>query len=219
MTRGRILFIEDDGALRDLVARELRTLGYEVIEAGTGGDGLGEAALKAFDLAVLDLNLPDMDGLEVAERLRDDEVPILMLTARTDVDSRVAGLYAGASDYVPKPFDVRELVARVHVRMRESAGSDVLEYGSLRLQVETRTLRAGGREVVLPEREAELLRLLLAHPGKVFTRDELERRLYDGELPESNTVQVFVSQVRRKLADLGENDVIQTVRGKGYTVA
>lgn len=219
MTRGRILFIEDDAALRDLVARELRTLGYEVIEAGTGGDGLGEAALKAFDLAVLDLNLPDMDGLEVAERLRDDEVPILMLTARTDVDSRVAGLYAGASDYVPKPFDVRELVARVHVRMRESAGSDVLEYGSLRLQVETRTLRAGGREVVLPEREAELLRLLLAHPGKVFTRDELERRLYDGELPESNTVQVFVSQVRKKLADLGENDVIQTVRGKGYTVA
>lgn len=219
MTRGRILFIEDDAALRDLVARELRTLGYEVIEAGTGGEGLGEAALKAFDLAVLDLNLPDMDGLEVAERLRDDEVPILMLTARTDVDSRVAGLYAGASDYVPKPFDVRELVARVHVRMRESAGSDVLEYGSLRLHVEARALRSGEREVVLPEREAELLRLLLAHPGKVFTREDLERRLYDGELPESNTVQVFVSQVRKKLADLGENDVIQTVRGKGYTVA
>lgn len=219
MRRGAILVIEDDRGLSSLVAEELREYGYDVVEAASGGDGLAHAALQPFDLVLLDLNLPDLDGLEVAERLRDDELPILMMTARSDVESRLVGLYAGASDYLSKPFDVRELLARVHARIRERLGGDVLRHGALEFEVATRTARSAGRTVILPEREGELLRLLLAHKGRVFSRDELEHRLYDGVPPASNTVQVYVSQVRRKLAGIGVDQVVRTVRGKGYTVA
>lgn len=219
MKHGTILLIEDDRALSSLVAVELRACGYDVVEAASGGDGLAHAALQPFDLVLLDLNLPDVDGLEVAERLRDDELPILMMTARSDVESRLVGLYAGASDYLTKPFDVRELLARVHARIRERLGGDVLRHGTLEFEVATRTARADGRTVTLPDREGELLRLLLAHKGRVFSRDELEHRLYGGEPPGSNTVQVYVSQVRRKLAGIGVDQVVRTVRGKGYTVA
>lgn len=219
MRHGTILVIEDDRTLCALVASELRECGYEVVEATSGSDGLAHAAQRPFDLVLLDLNLPDVDGLEVAERLRDDELPILMMTARADVESRLAGLYAGASDYLPKPFDVRELMARVHARLRDRLGGDVLRHGPLEFEVVTRTARADGKSVTLPAREGELLRLLLAHKGRVFSRDELEHRLYDGDPPASNTVQVFVSQLRRRLAQIGVDQVVRTVRGKGYTVA
>lgn len=219
MRRGRILVIEDDPALAGLVAEELRAGGYDVTHAATGGDGLAEAALQPFDLVLLDLGLPDVDGLEVAERLRDDDVPILMVTARGDVESRVQGLYAGASDYLTKPFDVRELVARVHARLRETLGGEVLRHGELEFVPDTRTVRVAERTLILPEREGEVLRLLLAHPGRVFSRAELEHRIYQGEPPTSNTVQVYISQLRRKLAELGLGPVVRTVRGKGYTVA
>lgn len=219
MTRARLLVVEDDPALAKLMASELEAAGYDVATAATGGEGLAEAALRPFDLVLLDLGLPDLDGLEVAERLRDDGVAILMVTARADVESRVAGLYAGASDYLAKPFDVRELVARVHARVREVAGDEVLRHGPIAFTPETRTVRAHDASLVLPEREAEVLRLLLAHPGRVFSRDELEHRLYGDEPPASNTVQVYVSQLRRKLGALGAGPVVRTVRGKGYTVA
>lgn len=219
MRRARILVIEDDPALAGLVAEELGAGGYDVTQAATGGDGLAEAALHPFDLVLLDLGLPDVDGLEVAERLRDDGLPILMVTARGDVESRVQGLYAGASDYLTKPFDVRELVARVHARLRETLGGEVLRHGELEYVPDTRTVRVEQRTLVLPEREGEVLRLLLAHPGRVFSRAELEHRVYHGEPPSSNTVQVYISQLRRKLAELGLGPVVRTVRGKGYTVA
>ena len=220
MSRGRILVVEDDPRLRELVRRELTAVGYDVAEAGTGGDGLARALEGDIDLVVLDLNLPDVDGLEVAERLRadGDGVAILMLTARGDLKSKVEGLYAGASDYLTKPFEVQELLARVHVRLRERETPDELRHGELVLQPSSATVRVGDHVIVLPTRECEVLRLLLANRGRVFSKDDLERRLYGADGPGSNTVEVYVYQLRKRLQLLGIDDVIVTVRGKGYLV-
>ena len=219
MTRGELLLIEDDANLRALLVQELTAAGYRVHAVADGTEGLEAAIDHDVDLVLLDLNLPDVDGLEVAERLRDDEVPILMLTARREVDDRVAGLYAGARDYLVKPFDVRELLARVHAQLREGPGAPELHHGAFRYEPDTRTVHGPDGALTLPEREGEVLHRLFAHPGRVFSVDELERRLYGPDLPESNTVQVYVSSLRRKLRGLGADDPIRTVRGKGYTVA
>jgi DNA-binding response OmpR family regulator len=220
VSRGLILVVEDDPRLRELVRRELTAVGYDVAEAGTGGDGLARALEGGIDLVVLDLNLPDVDGLEVAERLRSDGdgVPLLMLTARGDLKSKVEGLYAGASDYLTKPFEVQELLARVHVRLRERETPDELRHGELVLQPSSATVRVGERVIVLPTRECEVLRLLLANRGRVFSKDDLERRLYGADGPSSNTVEVYVYQLRKRLQLLGIDDLIVTVRGKGYLV-
>lgn len=219
MTRGRLLLIEDDARLRTLVRQELSAAGFGIEVAATGGDGLAMTVEQAYDLVILDLNLPDVDGLEIAERLKaDGEVPILMLTARGDVTSRVDGLYAGASDYLTKPFDVRELIARVHVQLRERVAVDRVTHGDLVLDVGSSTASVHEHSVVLPEREGEILRLLLTNPGRVFSRNDLERRLYGSAVPESNTVEVFVYQLRQKLAGIGVQDLIRTIRRKGYMV-
>jgi len=217
--RARILLVEDDPALRDLVARELADAGFDVHAVGRGGDALADAVERPPDLVVLDLGLPDVDGLDVAKRLHEDGVAILMLTARTQVEARVEGLYAGASDYMTKPFDVRELLARVHAHVRDRGnGGEEIVHGAIRLHVESGTVTVGEASEVLPTREADLLQLLLAHPGKVFPREELEHRLYGIESPDSNAVQVYVSRLRRTLAGLGAENAIVTLRGKGYTV-
>jgi len=214
-----VLVVEDDARLRGLVREALEATGHRVTAVGTGGDALLRALEGGIDLVLLDLNLPDVDGIEVARRLADEGVPIVMLTARGDVASRVEGLYAGAADYVTKPFELQELLARVHVRLRErGAGEGAIERAGLRLQTDVRTLWAGDAQVTLPEREAELLRLLLTHPGRVFSREDLEVRLYGDDPPDSNTVEVFVYQLRRRIRALGAADPIRTVRGKGYTV-
>ena len=220
MSVATVLVVEDDARLRELVRRELEAVGYRVVEAASGGDGLARALDGDIDLVVLDLNLPDVDGIEVAERLRADvgDVPILMLTARADVKSKVEGLYAGASDYLTKPFAVQELVARVHVRLRERETPDELRHGDLVLQPSSATVRVDGRVGVLPERECEVLRLLLANRGRVFSKDDLERRLYGSDGPGSNTIEVYVYQLRKRLQLLGVDDLIVTVRGKGYLI-
>ena len=214
-----MLAVEDDARLTGLVREALEATGHRVTAVGTGGDALLRALEGGIDLVLLDLNLPDVDGIEIARRLAGEEVPIVMLTARGDIASRVEGLYAGAADYVTKPFELQELLARVHVRLRErGAGEGAVEHAGLRLQADVRTLWAGDAQVTLPEREAELLRLLLTHPGRVFSREDLEARLYGDDLPDSNTVEVFVYQLRRRIKALGVADPIRTVRGKGYTV-
>lgn len=222
MRRGgaRVLLIEDDRDLLRLLEEQLTAVGYRVATAETGADGSFLAETEPFDLVVLDLNLPDMDGIEVAENLKARvEAPILMLTARGDVDSRVEGLYAGASDYVTKPFSVPELIARVHARLRERAGAaEPTRYGDLELDADACAVRLRGSECGLPEREFELLRLLIEQRGKVFSRADLEHRLYGERLPESNTIEVFVHNLRKRLSGLGMDDVIRTVRGKGYLV-
>lgn len=218
--RAHLLVVEDDPRLRSLLQEAFEAAGHRVTLAASGGEGLTAVLAEEPDLVVLDLGLPDVDGMEVARRLREDgDVPILMLTARGDVRSRVEGLYAGAADYMTKPFDLQELMARVHVRLRERrAGDDLLEHRGLSLRMSTQTLHKGGQDVVLPELESRLLELLLRHKGRVFSREDLERRLYGEALPESNTVEVFVYQLRKRLKSLGEPELIRTVRGRGYTV-
>lgn len=218
-TRPRILVVEDDGALARLVVEQLTHAGYRAEAVGLGREALARAAAEPFELVVLDLNLPDVDGIEVAEGLRAvGDAAILMLTARADVDSRVEGLYAGASDYLSKPFSVQELLARVHVRLRERRATGVIRAGDLELDPAALTCRCGERTVVLPERECELLGLLLRHPGRLFSRDDIERALYGPDVPESNTVEVFVYNLRRRLGELGHRQLIRTVRNRGYMV-
>lgn len=214
----RILVVEDDARLRSLLEQELATDGHVVVAVGTAGEGLYRAEEEPYDLLVLDLSLPDGDGLEVAERLRTRrDLPILMLTARADVDSRVRGLYAGAADYMTKPFSVPELLARIHVRLRERWRPDRPSHLDLELDPDASVALGPNGEAILPEREFGLLRMLVERPGRVFPRDEIERALYaDSERPGSNTVEVFVHHLRRKLEQLGTEARIRTVRGKGY---
>ena len=221
----QILVVEDDLRLATLLRQELAHDGHRVTVVHNGTDALLEADERAFDLVILDLNLPDIDGLEVAERLRADahsgsEVSILMLTARGDVGSRVEGLYAGASDYLTKPFSVQELRARVHVRLRErSQPAEVLTFGVLSLEPAAGNCTAAGKPLPLTTLEFRLLELFLTHKGRIFSKEDLEDRLYGAErLPGSNTVEVFVSNLRRKLAAADLQGMIQTVRGMGYVV-
>jgi DNA-binding response OmpR family regulator len=214
----RILVVEDDPRVRELLAEELATAGHRVTTVATAADALFHAEEASFDLMVLDLGLPDGDGVEVAERLQGRcDLPIVMLTARADVESRVRGLYAGAADYVAKPFSLPELLARIHVRLRERSGPARPRHADLSLDPDTATALGPGGEVDLSERELALLRLLVEHPGRLLSRDDLERRLYGpDEVPGSNTVEVFVHHLRRKLDRIGVEPRIRTVRGKGY---
>ena len=217
----KLLVVEDELRLATLLKQELSHDGHRVEVVYNGTDALLKADEEIFDLIVLDLNLPDMDGLEVAARLRgDSDVSILMLTARGDVGSRVEGLYAGASDYLTKPFSVQELLARIHVRLREkSKPADVLTYETLTLEPAAGHCMVGGKTLPLTSLEFRLLELFLTHKGRIFSKEDLEDRLYGAErLPGSNTVEVFVSNLRRKLATADLQGMIQTVRGMGYVV-
>ena len=217
----KILVVEDDLRLATLLKQELSQEGYAVEAVHSGTDALLRCAEEVFDLVILDLNLPDMDGLEVAARLRhDSDVSILMLTARGDVNSRVEGLYAGASDYLTKPFSVQELRARVHVRLRDKGQpAEVLAYGDLVLEPAAGHCTVAGADLPLTSLEFRLLELFLTHKGRIFSKEDLEDRLYGAaKLPGSNTVEVFVSNLRRKLTAAGVERMIQTVRGMGYVV-
>jgi DNA-binding response OmpR family regulator len=220
VARARILVVEDDKRLAKLLTQELAQGGYEATVVHTGTDALVQAQAHTFALILLDLNLPDMDGIEVAERLRGHvEASILMLTARGDVGSRVEGLYAGASDYLTKPFSIHELLARIHVRLRERQTSNTrISHKGLELDPEAGTCLAAGESLVLTAREFTLLNLLLTQRGRTFSKEDLEDRLYGPELPGSNTVEVFISNLRKKLAAAGVPDLISTVRGMGYVV-
>ncbi|HZJ10112.1 MAG TPA: response regulator transcription factor [Trueperaceae bacterium] len=219
----RLLVVEDDTRLALLLEEQLRLAGHGVHLAPDLGSARELLAEHDFDLVILDRNLPDGDGLELAEELARDErsrdsVAVLMLTARADVDSRVAGLYAGASDYLTKPFSVQELLARIHVRLRERGGAEILRYEKLELDPANSSCRVGDQVVLLPEREFAVLHLLLKYRGRLITQDDLERSLYGGDLPESNTVEVFVHNLRRRLKELGLENVIRTVRNRGYII-
>ncbi len=217
----RLLVVEDDKRLAKLLHQELTQEGYTVTVVHHGAEALAAVQEDDYALVILDLNLPDMDGIEVAERLQREEAPpILMLTARGDVASRVEGLYAGASDYLTKPFSLHELLARVHVRLRERKRARApLVYGELTLDPAAGSCSVAGVPLALTAQEFRLLELLLSHQGRVFSRSDLEARLYGADaLPDSNTIEVFVSNVRKKLAAAGADEVIRTVRGMGYVV-
>lgn len=217
MDRQRILIVEDDPQLAQVLVAELRPQ-YETKSVPTGGEALFLAETEPFDLIVLDLNLPDMDGIHVAEELNQKESEILMLTARADVQSRVAGLYAGASDYLAKPFEMAELMARVHARLRSNGQARKLCIGNVELDPDAGSCLIAGERVSLTAQELRLLTLLMENAGRVFGRETIESRLYQGEGPNSNAVESLVSKVRNKLSQAGAGDLIKTVRGLGYVV-
>ncbi len=217
MKTERILIVEDDVRLADVLARELH-VAYDTAIVHTGRDALFRAETETFDLILLDLSLPDMDGIEVAEQLEDGAADIVMLTARSDVGSRVRGLYAGAADYLSKPFEMQELLARVYARLRARGHADVLTWGPVTLSVADRSCLVNGERLDLSAHEHELLATMLANQGRVFSKIDLEDRLYAGRLPSSNAVEALVSRLRKKLANAGVEHAIVTVRGLGYVV-
>ncbi len=217
MSRGRILIVEDDDRLAAAVARELGR-GYETVVVDTGKEALFLAETQRFDLVLLDLNLPDMDGIDVAAQLESNAADVIMLTARSDVASRVRGLYAGAADYVSKPFDMEELMARVYARMRTRSRAGQVRWGRLEMTLADRSCFVDGERMDLSAQEYHLLALLLEHPDRVFSKRTLEDRLYAEQQPDSNAIEVLVSRVRKKLAAVELESMIETIRGLGYVV-
>jgi DNA-binding response OmpR family regulator len=219
----RILVIEDDEEIAQVLQRSLRLEGYEVKLAGDGVQGLEEAHAFLPDLIILDLGLPRLDGVDVARRLRDggDEVPILILTARDALESRVEGLDMGADDYLVKPFERQELLARMRalLRRRPPRGMAPLRVGDLMLNPDTHEVSRGERRIELTQREFELLEYLMRNERLVISRQKLLDEVW-GYDPFSitNTIEVFVSNLRRKLEAGGEPRLLHTVRGAGYVL-
>jgi len=219
-----VLVVEDDAAVRRSVERALSYEGYQVTTAGDGMAGLLAVADKAPDLVVLDVMMPVLDGLAVCRRLRDagDRTPILMLTARHELDDRVAGLDAGADDYLVKPFALQELLARVRALLRRSNPSDdaqTLRVDDLVLDPAARTVRRAGRAIELTKTEFDLLELLMLNARIVLTRDTIYERIWGIDFEtSSNSLDVYVGYLRRKTEGDGETRLIHTVRGVGYVV-
>lgn len=220
----RILVVDDDQAVRDSLRRALILEGYEVDLAEDGKSALRTLAQSSPDAIVLDLQMPDVDGLEVCRRLRasGDGTPVLMLTARDAIGDRVEGLDAGADDYLVKPFDLAELFARLRALLRRKAPSesgDVLRFEDLSLDVLSRTAKRGEREFSLTKIEFELLELFLTHPRQVMTRDMILDLVWGYDFDSgTNSLAVYVGYLRRKTEEGGEPRLIQTVRGVGYVL-
>src|SRR5919109_1687951 len=220
----RIVVVDDDEALRNAVRRALRLEGYDVELAGDGAEGLARLAGLGADLVVLDVLMPVLDGVAVCRRLREsgDRTPILMLTARDAVSDRVAGLDAGADDYLTKPFALEELLARVRALLRRTVNGDphgVLRFADLSLDPATREVRRGEREIELTRTEFLLLELFLLNPRQVLPRSLIFERVWGYDFgPTSNSLEVYVGYLRRKLEAGGEPRLLQTVRGLGYVL-
>ena len=220
---GRVLVVEDDEAIADVLRRTLRQEGHEVRSAGDGVAALALAEEFVPDLVILDLGLPKLDGSEVLRRLRrESDVPILVLTARAELDDRVGELDAGADDYLVKPFERQELLARMRalMRRRPPRGSAALVVGDLRLNPDTREVTRGDREIELTNREFELLEHLMRNERLVVSRERLLEEVWGYDpLAMTNTIDVFISNLRRKLESDGEPRVLHTKRGAGYVVS
>jgi DNA-binding response OmpR family regulator len=219
---GRVLVVEDDDEIADVLRRSLRQEGPQVRTAVDGEEALEAARDFVPDMVVLDLGLPKLDGVEVCRRLREDgDVPILILTARTDTEDRVRGLDAGADDYLVKPFERAELLARLRalMRRRPPRGSASLRVGDLVLNPDTREVVRGRRQLDLTAREFELLEFLMRNQKLVISRERLLEEVW-GYDPTSmtNTIDVFISNLRRKLEEGGEDRLLHTKRGAGYVV-
>lgn len=212
-----ILIVEDEERIASFIEKGLRANGFATTVAGDGGRGLALAGTGVFDLMILDLGLPDVDGLELLRRLRGrgGRMPVIILTARDGVGATVEGLEGGADDYVTKPFRFEELLARVRVRLREepSGEATVLRAGDAVLDLRTRRAHVGDRSVELTAREFALAEMLFRHRGQVLSREQLLDHVwgYDYD-PRSNVVDVYIGYLRRKLG----KDLITSVRGMGY---
>jgi two-component system response regulator MprA len=220
-----IAIVDDDAAIRSALGRALRMENYDVELFEDGLGALKSIQLRAPDAIVLDLQLPDIDGLEICRRIRrsGDATPILMLTARDAVNDRVAGLDVGADDYLVKPFDLAELLARLRALLRRHSFVDgegaVLRFEDLSLNPQTREVKRGARPVELTKIEFDLLELFLHHPRQVLTRDQILDLVWGYNFDSgTNSLAVYIGYLRRKLEEAGEARLIQTVRGVGYAL-
>ncbi len=218
-----ILVVEDDGAVRRSLERALPLHGLRVVAVGDGLEALRVIGRERPAAVVLDVGLPGPDGLRITERLRSDGdgVPVLLLTARGTVEDRVAGLDAGADDYLTKPFALEELVARLRALLRRGVSPDGptrLRFDDVALDVDGRTVHRGDRLVDLTPTEFEILELLLAAPGRVVTRERLVDAIWDGTPVGPNAIEQHVAGLRRRLEEDGGARIVHTVRGSGYVV-
>lgn len=220
-----IAIVDDDGAIRTALGRALRMENYDVELFEDGTSALKSIQLRAPDAIVLDLQLPDIDGLEICRRIRraGDATPILMLTARDAVNDRVEGLDVGADDYLVKPFDLAELLARLRALLRRSSVAEgdetVLRFEDLTLNPQTREVLRGARLIELTKIEFDLLELFLQHPRQVLTRDQILDLVWGYNFDSgTNSLAVYIGYLRRKLEEKEEARLIQTVRGVGYAL-
>lgn len=221
--RMRILLVEDDEHIANFLKRGLKEEGYIVDVAYNGEDGLYLAENEEFDLIILDILLPKLDGFELCSRLRakGNTTPILMLTAKDDIEDRVHGLDIGADDYLVKPFAFEELVARIRalLRRQKSVNSHILKVGDLTLNLFTREVKRGGRTIELTTREFELLKFLMYNPRQVLTRTQIAEHVWSYDFDYfSNVVDVYIRYLREKIDDPFEHKLIHTVRGVGYKI-
>ena len=221
----KILVVDDERAVRESLRRALELEGYRVELAEDGEEALQRLGTAPPDAAILDVLMPGIDGLEVCRRLRADgnAVPVLMLTARAEVDSRVAGLDAGADDYLPKPFALAELLARLRALLRRAGNDDdtgdVLHFSDLELDLGTREVRRGARAIDLTRTEFALLELFLRNPRQVLTRSIIFERVWGYDFgPTSNSLDVYIGYLRRKTEEGGASRLIHTIRGIGYAL-
>ena len=219
----RVLLVEDDDRLASSVANQLRQAGFAVDIVARGEDALRESAISPYDAIVLDLQLPDLDGVEICRRLRERGTPvrIIMATARDGVADRITGLDTGADDYLVKPYSVRELIARLRALLRrpEAALPTVYRVADLELNTATRVARRGERTIDLTTKEFVVLEYMMRNAGRVLTREQISEHAWDANYdPFSNVIDVYVGYLRTKLEAEGEPRLLQTMRGAGYVL-
>ena len=226
----KILVVDDEQAVRESLRRSLRFNGYEVLTANDGLEAVATVRAENPELLILDVMMPNMDGLEVCRTLRSEgwDRPILVLTARDGVSDRVAGLDAGADDYLPKPFALEELLARVRSLVRRAAAESIskqqpvetqLSFEDLKLDADTREVTRGDRQISLTRTEFALLRLLMENPRKVLSRNTILEEVWGYDFPTSgNALEVYIGYLRKKTEENGEPRLIHTVRGVGYVM-
>jgi DNA-binding response OmpR family regulator len=223
MMTAHILLVEDEVKLARFVELELSSEGYRISVAHDGMTGLTLARESSPELVILDWMLPGLSGVEICRRLRvtGSKVPIILLTAKDEVSDRVAGLDAGADDYVVKPFSIEELLARIraHLRRTQEADQDMLQFEDLSLNRRTRQVVRGQRAIELTAKEFDLLDYLLSHPQQVYTRDQILEHVWGYDFAgDSNVIEVYVRYLRLKLEENNEKRLIHTVRGVGYVL-
>lgn len=220
-----ILLVEDEPELSEMVRRVLTGAGHEVRTAGDGPTALKIVTAARFDLVMLDVNLPGFDGFELLSRIREARLPVrvMMLTARSEVGDRVAGLKGGADDYLTKPFALEELLARVEVLGRRNLAPEpdmVIRVGEVCMDLAKRRVSRGDRRIELSPREFEVLMVLMKEPGRTFSRDEICERIWEREHEyDTRTVEIFIMRLRKKLDRPDEDSVIRTIRSVGYTMS